>query len=129
MEIRIIRAFFQKTPWSTGVHPSPCLRRRVEWISPIPEKKQMAAPARKGMNPVPGDAGVPSLYCREPRHTANPRMNQTVLLSWSLFNASLLFDSQLGDQFTPFFAELLNVFAQAFGAAIDDRHIVRFHGF
>jgi hypothetical protein len=93
-EIRMIIAFFQEKPWSTGAHLSPFLLRRVEWMNPIAEKKQMATPARKGMNPVPGDAGVPSLYCREPRHTAKPRMNQTVLLSWSLFNASLLFDSQ-----------------------------------
>jgi hypothetical protein len=56
----------------------------------MPEKKQMATPVRKGMNPVPGEAGVPSLYCREPRHTANPNPNHTALLSWSLFNSSNL---------------------------------------
>ena len=74
------RAFFQRTPWRGEVQRSPCLRRRVAWIKPAPEKKQMAAPVRKGINPVPGEAGDPILYWREPRQIARPKRNHTALL-------------------------------------------------
>ena len=50
-------------------------------MNPTAEKKEMAAPVKKGMKPVAGEAGVPILYCNEPRQIARPRKNHTVLLS------------------------------------------------
>ncbi len=74
-------AFFHLTPSRIRAQPSPFLLRRVAWMNPTAEKKEMAAPVKKGMKPVAGEAGVPILYCNEPRQIARPRKNHTVLLS------------------------------------------------
>ena len=47
-------AFFHFTPSRRRTRTSPFFRRSVAWMKPAPEKKQIAAPVRKGINPVPG---------------------------------------------------------------------------
>ena len=67
-------------PLIIDFHPMPFFFLMVALTRPMKAKKEIVVPERKGIKPVPGEAGDPILYWRDPRLTARPKRNHTALL-------------------------------------------------
>jgi hypothetical protein len=63
------------------------------------EKAEMAKPAQKGVNPIPGLFSSPTPWLIEAIQKTKPQINQNNELHWSLFNRLNIISNLLNLQY------------------------------